>query len=42
MLIRLAALVALLASLIACTPDSDVAPPSGRSVAMVGATPLSA
>lgn len=34
MLIRVAALVALLASLIGCTPDSDAAPPSGRSTAM--------
>ena len=34
MLIRVAALAALLASLIGCTPDSDAAPPSGRSTAM--------
>lgn len=34
MLIRVAALIALLASLIGCTPDSDAAPPSGRSTAM--------
>lgn len=37
MLIRVAALVALLASLIGCTPDSDAAPPSGRSTAMATA-----
>ena len=37
MLIRVAALVALLASLIGCTPDSDAAPPSGRSTAMAAA-----
>ncbi|KAF0103487.1 MAG: hypothetical protein FD144_2078 [Rhodospirillaceae bacterium] len=34
MLIRVAALVALLTSLIGCTPDSDAPPPSGRSTAM--------
>ena len=34
MLIRVAALVALLTSLIGCTPDSGAAPPSGRSTAM--------
>lgn len=34
MVIRVAALVALLASLIGCTPDSGAAPPSGRSTAM--------
>jgi len=33
MLIRVAALGALLASLIGCTPDSGAAPPSGRSTA---------
>jgi len=37
MLIRVAALVALLGSLIGCTPDSDAAPPSGRSTAMAAA-----
>ncbi len=42
MSLRVAALVALLASLIGCTPDSDAAPPSGRSMAMApvaGAVP---
>ena len=34
MLIRVATLVALLASLIGCTPDSDAAPPSGRNPSM--------
>ena len=34
MVIRVAALFALLASLIGCTPDSDAAPPSGRNTAM--------
>ncbi len=34
MSIRVAALVALLTSLIGCTPDSDAAPPSGRSMAL--------
>ena len=34
MVIRVAALVALLTSLIGCTPDSGAAPPSGRSTAM--------
>ena len=34
MLIRVVALVALLASLIGCTPDSDAAPPSGRATAI--------
>ncbi|MFN4016574.1 MAG: C13 family peptidase [Reyranella sp.] len=38
MWIRLPALAALLASLIACTPDSGVAPPSGRSTAMAPAS----
>jgi hypothetical protein len=37
MWIRLPALAALLASLIACTTDSGVAPPSGRSTAMAPA-----
>lgn len=37
MWIRLPALAALLASLIACTPDFGVAPPSGRSTAMAPA-----
>lgn len=37
MLIRVAALVALLASVIGCTPDSDAPPPSGRSMAMATA-----
>ncbi len=31
MLVRVVALVALLASLVACTPDSDAAPPDGRA-----------
>ncbi|HQS16680.1 C13 family peptidase [Reyranella sp.] len=34
MLIRVAALVALLASLIGCTPDSGAVPPSGRNPSM--------
>ena len=34
MLIRVAALVALMTSLIGCTLDTDAAPPSGRSTAM--------
>jgi len=37
MLIRVAALVALLASLMGCTPDSDAAAPSGRNTAMAAA-----
>ncbi len=37
MLIRVAALVALLTSLIGCTADSDAPPPSGRSMAMATA-----
>lgn len=37
MLIRVAALGALLASLIGCTPDSGAAPPSGRSLALATA-----
>lgn len=37
MLMRIAALVALAASLVACTADSGTAPPSGRSVAMTAA-----
>ncbi|MGQ3300979.1 C13 family peptidase [Reyranella sp.] len=37
MLIRVAALAALLASLIGCTPDSDAAPPSGRNTATASA-----
>ncbi len=37
MLIRVAALGALLASLIGCTPDSGAAPPSGRGMALAAA-----
>lgn len=37
MLIRVAALVALLASLLGCTPESDAAPPTGRSTAIASA-----
>lgn len=38
MLIRVVALVALLASLVACTQDSDAAPPAGRSTSMAAAS----
>ncbi|TAJ90646.1 MAG: hypothetical protein EPO10_17865 [Reyranella sp.] len=37
MLIRVVALVALLASLVACTQDSDAAPPAGRNTSMAAA-----
>ena len=37
MLIRVAVLVALLASLLGCTPESDAAPPTGRSTAIASA-----
>ena len=34
MLVRVVAVIALLAALVACTPDSDAAPPSGRNPPM--------
>ena len=37
MLVRVVSLVALLATLIACTPDSDAAPPAGRNPSMAAA-----
>ena len=37
MLVRVVSLVALLASLVACTPDSDAAPPAGRTTTMAAA-----
>ena len=37
MLFRVVALVASLASLVACTQDSDAAPPVGRSTSMAAA-----
>lgn len=39
LLIRVAALAALLASLIGCTPDSDAAPPSSRSTTAMAPAP---
>lgn len=37
MLVRVVSLVALLATLVACTPDSDAAPPAGRNPSMAAA-----